>query len=73
MLKRLIKSISFFLLISITFSFPILRGEGQRQSYPVAPEITFFGKEETRWTENREIRKSKNTGAGQTAQPPYFL
>jgi TolA-binding protein len=69
MLKKLAKGLSFFLLISITFSFPVLRGEGQRQSYPVAPEITFFGKEETRWTENREIPLPLIMGQGIKEEP----
>ncbi|MCJ7747352.1 MAG: hypothetical protein MUP27_06380, partial [Desulfobacterales bacterium] len=51
----MIKILSLFLLISITFSFPLLRGEGQHRNRSGAPEITFFGKEETRWTEKKEV------------------
>jgi TolA-binding protein len=55
MLKTFIKIFSVSLLIPITFSFPLSRGEGQQRGPGRAPEITFYGTEETKWTEKREI------------------
>ena len=54
MKKKIIKSLSILLLISITFSFHALTGQGQQGSRTGASEITFMGKEETKWTEKRE-------------------
>src|SRR3972149_2659101 len=69
MLKRLIKIFSLCLLISITLSFPILKGEGQHRNRTGAPEIIFFGKEETRWTEKREAPLPVIIGQGVKEEP----
>src|SRR4030042_6218483 len=69
MLKRLIKIFSLCLLISITLSFPVLKGEGQYRNRTGAPEITFFGKEETRWTEKREVPLPIVIGQGVKEEP----
>ncbi len=55
MFNSLIKILSLCLLISITFSFPVLQSEGQYQERAGTSEITFFGKEETKWAEKREV------------------
>src|SRR5512136_3326181 len=54
MLNAFVKILSLCLLISITLSFPVLQSEGQ-QDYSGPSEITFFGKEETKWVEKREV------------------
>ena len=69
MLKRLIKIFSIFLLVSITFSFQILKGQGQHRSRNGSSEITFFGKEETRWTEKREVPLPVIIGQGVKEEP----
>ncbi len=69
MLRRLIKLFSSCLLISITLSFPVPKGEGQLRNRPGAPEITFFGKEETRWTEKREVPLPIVIGQGVKEEP----
>lgn len=55
MLKTFIKLFSVSLLIPITFSFPLSMGQGQQRGPSKAPEITFYGTEEIKWTEKREI------------------
>src|SRR4030042_7165507 len=55
MFNSFIKVVSLCLLISLTFSFPILQSEGQFQEHSGPSEITFFGKEETKWVEKREV------------------
>ena len=69
MLQRIIKIISLCLLVSITFSFPILKGQGQHRNRNGASEITFIGKEETRWTEKREVPLPFNVGQGLKEEP----
>ena len=69
MLRRLTKLFSFCLLISITLSFPVLKGEGQPRGLTGAPQITFFGKEETRWTEKREYPLPVIIGQGVKEEP----
>ncbi|MBM4347300.1 MAG: tetratricopeptide repeat protein, partial [Deltaproteobacteria bacterium] len=55
MFIKLSKIFSLYLILSITFSFSILKGQDQGQGRIRSPEIIFLGKEETKWTEEREV------------------
>src|SRR4030043_434084 len=55
MFNKLAKILSLLLLLSITFSFSILKGQDQSRGRIRTPEIIFLGKEETKWTEEREV------------------
>src|SRR4030042_1408524 len=69
MLNSFVKILSLCLLISITFSFPILQSQGQYRKQTGAAEITFFGKEETIWIEKREVRLPVMMGQGIKEEP----
>lgn len=69
MLSRLIKVVSLFLLICLTLSFPILEIEGQHRSHSKTSEITFVGKEETKWIEKREVPLPVIIGQGVKEEP----
>ena len=69
MFNRLIRILSLCLLVSITFSFLILKGQGQQRNQTGASEITFIGKEETRWTEKREVPLPVVIGQGVKEEP----
>jgi len=69
MLKTFIKISSICLLIPITISFSLPRGESQQRDSLRAPEITFYGKEETKWTEKREIPLPVVIGQGVKEEP----
>jgi TolA-binding protein len=69
MLQVLMKIFSLCLLISITFSFPILQSQGQYRNHSGASEITFFGKEETKWIEKREVPFPVIMGQGIKEEP----
>ena len=55
MFIKFAKIFSLLLLLSITFSFSILKGQDQGRERIRTPEIIFLGKEETKWTEEREV------------------
>ena len=69
MFNSFIKILSLCLLISITFSFPILQSQGQYRNHTGASEITFFGKEETKWIEKREVPLPVIMGQGIKEEP----
>ena len=69
MFHTFIKILSLCLLISITFSFPILQSQGQYRNHTGASEITFFGKEETKWIEKREVPLPVIMGQGIKEEP----
>ena len=69
MLKRLLKVSSICLLISIPLSLPTLQVLSQQRSNTGASEITFFGKEETKWTEKRELPLPVVMGQGVKEEP----
>jgi hypothetical protein len=69
MFHFLIKILSFCLLISITFSFPLPQSQGQFRNHTGATEITFFGKEETKWIEKREVPLPVIMGQGIKEEP----
>ncbi|MGZ3615267.1 MAG: tetratricopeptide repeat protein, partial [Thermodesulfobacteriota bacterium] len=69
MFRSFIKIISLCLLISITFSFPILQSQGQYRNRTGGSEIIFFGKEETKWIERREIPLPMIMGQGIKEEP----
>src|SRR4030042_1091981 len=69
MLNSFIKLLSLCLLISITFSFPILQSQGQYRNQTGASEITFFGKEEAIWIEKRAVRLPVMMGQGIKEEP----
>src|SRR3989337_4051846 len=67
--KTSVKVLGICLLISITFSLSLPRGQGQQRTPPKPSEITFVGKEETRWTEKREIPIPVMIGQGIKEEP----
>jgi hypothetical protein len=69
MFNSFIKILSLCLLISITFSFPIFQSQGQYQNHTGSSEITFFGKDETKWIEKREIPLPVIMGQGIKEEP----
>ena len=69
MFNLAIKIFGLCLLISITFSFPILQSQGQYRNRTGASEITFFGKEETKWIEKREVPLPMIIGQGIKEEP----
>ena len=69
MYNWLIKILSLCLLISITLSFPVLQSRGQYRNQNGPSEITFFGKEETKWIEKREVRLPMLMGQGIKEEP----
>jgi hypothetical protein len=72
MLRKLIKISSVFLLVSISLSFTVvLKGENPHRNRTKESEITFFGPEETRWTEKREIPLPLMIGQGVKEEPQW--
>ena len=69
MVNSLTKILSLCLLISITFSFPVLQSRGQYRNDNGPSEITFFGKEETKWIEKREVPLPVMIGQGIKEEP----
>ena len=69
MASRITKIFALFLLASITFSFSILNGQSPQRTRTVPSEITFLGKEETRWVEKREIPLPVILGQGVKEEP----
>jgi TolA-binding protein len=69
MLNRLFKILGPYLLICLTFSFPIFKSQGQQRNHSKASEITFLGKEETKWIEKREIPLPVIIGQGVKEEP----
>jgi TolA-binding protein len=69
MFHTVIKILSLCLLVSITFSFPLPQSQGQYRNHPGATEITFFGKEETKWIEKREVPLPVIIGQGIKEEP----
>jgi len=69
MLNPFLKVLSLCLLISITFSFPVLQSQGQYRNHAGSSEITFFGKEETKWVEKREVPLPVVMGQGIKEEP----
>ncbi|HMK52087.1 MAG TPA: tetratricopeptide repeat protein, partial [Thermodesulfobacteriota bacterium] len=69
MIYKFIRISSLCLLASITFSFPILKSQGQYQNHTGDSGITFFGKEETRWIEKREVPLPVIMGQGIKEEP----
>lgn len=69
MLRKLIKYFGLFLLVSITLSFTVLKGEDQHQNRTKESGIIFFGQEETRWTEKREVPLPLIIGQGVKEEP----
>ena len=69
MLNRLIKVLSLSLLICLTLSFPIFKIQGQQPNHSKTSEITFLGKEETKWIEKREVPLPIIIGQGVTEEP----
>ena len=69
MYNSFVKILSLSLLISITFTFPVLQGQGQYRNHTGSSEITFFGKEETKWTEKREVPLPVIIGQGIKEEP----
>ena len=69
MLNGLLRILSLCLLISLSVSFPILKGQGQQRTRTGSSEITFFGKEETRWREKREFPLPAIMGQGVKEEP----
>ena len=69
MVHSLLKVFSLCLLISITISFPIFQSQGQYQTQTGSSEITFFGKEETKWIEKREVPLPVIIGQGIKEEP----
>ena len=69
MVNSFIKILSLCLLISITLSVPILPSQGQYRNHTGSSEITFFGKEETKWIEKREVPLPVILGQGIKEEP----
>jgi TolA-binding protein len=69
MLKWLIRSSGICLLLSITLSFPVLNSQGQQRGRSGSSEITFVGKEGTRWREKREVPLPVIIGQGAKEEP----
>jgi len=69
MFNRLSRILSLCLLISLSLSFPILEGQGQQRSRTGLSEITFIGKEETKWREKREPSLPPILGQGVKEEP----
>ena len=69
MFKKVIKILSIGLLLSITFSLPILKGQEQPLNRAGSSEITFLGKEGARWTEKREPPLPIMMGQGVKEEP----
>jgi len=69
MLQKITRVISLCVLISLAFSFPIFKGQGQQRSRTSGSEITFLGKEETLWTEQRAIPIPVLIGQGVKEEP----
>jgi len=63
------KALALFLLASITFSFSLLNGQSPQRNRSVPSEITFLGKEETRWAEKRDIPLPVIIGQGVKEEP----
>src|SRR4030042_6303487 len=64
-----IKILSLLLLASVTLSFPILKIEGQGRNLGEISELTFFGKEETKWIEKRDVPMPNMVGQGVKEEP----
>ena len=69
MWNSFVKLVSLCLLTSITFTFPVLQSEGQYPDPGGPAEITFFGKEETKWVEKREVALPANLVQGTKEEP----
>ena len=69
MLKRLFRVFSVCLLISLPLSLPTLQGFSQQRDPAKSSEITFFSKEETKWTEKREPPLPVVMGQGVKEEP----
>src|SRR4030067_1085667 len=69
MFNKFVKIFSLILLLSITLSFSILKGQDQSRGRIRSPEIVFFGKEETKWTEEREIPRPTLAAQGIKEEP----
>jgi hypothetical protein len=67
--RKLIMLSGLCLLISITFSLSLPRGQGQQRTPSKMSEITFVGKEETKWTEKREVPIPVMFGQGIKEEP----
>ena len=69
MLNSFAKILSLLLLISITFTFPVLQSQGQYQNHTGPSELIFFGKQETKWIEKREALLPMMMGQGIKEEP----